>query len=236
MILRLVWWAVLAVLVVIASFAQIDRSARFQPELAELVPAQFSGFAAEQRTRAAIMAQQPDVALAEARQLVARRPLPAEHLGLLSLAAAMAGDGDQARAALEAASLRGWRMPVAQLAAGEAALVQEEYDIAAQRVAALMATGSMPDEAIDLAARLIALPEGQTAFARRLAARGHWQDAAITPLASAAAPADLAVVVSLAMAQGAQLDCGRISQIATRFAQDGANQAAQQLRAACAVS
>ncbi|MGB3166540.1 MAG: hypothetical protein WBA68_07190, partial [Alteraurantiacibacter sp.] len=73
MIGRPAWWALCFAVAVVLTFAQLDRSARFAPQLASLVPHAFSGFAAEQRAAAALGGV-PDVAVAKARILVARRP------------------------------------------------------------------------------------------------------------------------------------------------------------------
>lgn len=233
MTVRLAWWFALAVVAIVASFAQIDRSSRFNLHLASLVPAAFSGFAAEQRTRQAIAAQQPQLALAEAEALVAARPLPAEHLELLAIAAAMNDRPGQSIAAIEAASLRGWRAPIIQQAAAQAALAQGQHDSAAQRITALLATGSAREAASELAARLIASPEGQAALARRFAAPGHWQTNAIQQLPSAAPAPDFASMMALASEQGASFDCGRLSRIIERYEREGQTASATRLKQIC---
>jgi len=233
MIARLAWWGVLAVIGVAATFAQIDRSSRFNPQLAALVPPAFSGFAAEQRTRQAIAAQQPERALAEAEALVARRPLPAEHLGMLAVAAAMNERTDQSIAAIEAASLRGWRSPIIQQAVAEAALEQGAHDIAAQRITALFATGKLRDAALDLARRLLATPEGQAAFARRFAAPGHWQENALQSLAGTVPAEDLSATLALAAEQGAVFDCSRLARVIQSHERDGEALAAARLAQIC---
>jgi hypothetical protein len=140
---RILWLAGLAALALVACLAQLDRAARSQPALAVLVPSLFRGFAAQRLTEQAIAAEDGVTALREARLLVRARPLPAEHMRLLSQAAALKGDSPLALAAMEAATSRGWRDPLAQLAAGQSALLQGRFDAAAQRIGALFAVGAL---------------------------------------------------------------------------------------------
>lgn len=233
MIGRLIWWVVIVAIAVIASFAQIDRSSRFNPSLAPLVPSAFSGFAAAQRTRLAIAAEQPELALAEATALVKARPLPAENLELFAIAAAMNGRTEQSIAAIEAASLRGWRAPIVTQAVAQAALEQGEYDSAAQRISALLATGSARDAALTLANRLLTTPEGQAAFARRLAAPGHWQGNALPRLADVVPASGFSATLALAAEQDADLDCGRLASVIQRYEREGETGPAARLRAIC---
>ncbi len=233
MIYRLFWFATIAALAVVTVFAQLDRKARFAPALAPIVPAAFSGFAAEQRTRIALVVQDGATAEAEARALVEKRPIAAEHLAKLSLAAAMNDHGDTSVAALEAASVRGWREPIAQYASARAALEEGAHDIAAQRVSALLATGKMNEPALDVAARLITTPEGQEAFARRLAAFGRWQANALSPLSQKADPADLAATLALALDQGANLDCLHLRRVTETIEKSESEEVATALREQC---
>jgi len=233
MIMRLAWRAVLAAIAIVAGFAQIDRSSRFNPQLAPYVPAAFSGFAAAQRTRQAVAAQQPERALAEAKALVAARPLPAENLQYLAIAAALNDQTEQSIAAIEAASTRGWRAPIVQQALAQAALEQGAYDSAAQRITALFATDSAPEAALVLAGRLLATPEGQAAMARRFAAPGHWQDNAMQKLGGSIPAADFAAMLILTAEQGGSVNCSRLRNTISRFEREGAAGPSAQLKAIC---
>lgn len=230
---RLLFRLALAVTALAASFAQLDRAARFAPGLAGAVPPALSGFAAEQRTRHAIAAQDGEAALAEAQALLARRPLPAEHLGLFAVAAAMAGEEDRSRAALELAMQRGWRDPLAQQAGAAAATSQGAHDIAAMRIAALYAIGEGEGASL-YAAQLVSTAEGRAAFATRFATAGHWQRQVPDALSNAADPNDFAATMALASEAGATLDCARLERIATRYQREGHADAAQSLRETCA--
>ncbi|WP_271079235.1 hypothetical protein [Aurantiacibacter sp. MUD61] len=211
---RVIWIGALLALAAVVIFAQLDRASRFQPHLAPLVPRAFSGFAAEQRSREAIAAGYGETAVREASRLIARRPLPAEHLALLSLAATQNGDQALALAAMEASATRGWRVPVAQLASARAALSAERYDLAAQRIAALLSTGSLPDETHALLAELITSAEGRAAMAERYAAEGHWQANSLTVALPSADPRDVAWLLAEALDAGATLPCDRLAILA----------------------
>lgn len=220
-IARIGWYALLAALAVLATVAQVDRRSRYNRELVALVPPGFAGFSAEQRTRAALERRDGERALAEARQLLRYRPLPADHLTLLALAEAQAGDPSRATSALEAAAARGWREPLPQAASAQAALAQGSYDIAAQRVVALLATGELPDQARQLFAQIIASPDGQAAMARRYPAGGHWQANSLTGAAAQAEPPDVARMLELALEEGAELPCDALQRLAENFTRRG---------------
>ena len=211
---RIAWLALLAAIALVAVFAQLDRASRFDASLAGYVPPAFSGFAAEQRALGALRSGDPAEAKAAARFLVARRPVPAEHLSLLAFAQAMDGDTRASADTLRAASLRGWREPLAQRAGAEAALIEGQADIASQRIVALLSTGLMREQALDLTARLLASEDGRQAFARRLAAKGRWQANALVPIAGAAEPADLADTLRRAERLNAALDCQALARLA----------------------
>lgn len=215
-----------ALLALLAIPAQLDRQSMEDPSYAPLVPSAFAANASLARSQLALAAAQPDKALEEARRLVRLRPMPATSLSTLAAAAAAAGDEDLAVEALGAASRRGWRDPLVQLTSGESALRQGEYQIAAQRTAALIATGDFRELALDLLGRLVATPEGRTAFAERMAQFGRWQDNTIVSAADVAAPMDWAMTLAEARSQGAELDCGRLRRLAEMYRRRGEGAAA----------
>lgn len=221
MIARLAWGGLFALLAVVTVLAQLDRASRFEPGLAPLVPEAFRGFATRHLAAAALLARDAEGAEAQARALVRARPLPAEHLTLLAQSATLAGDETQALAALEEATTRGWRDPLAQQAAAEAALQAGEAGAAAQRIAALLATGALPDQTGAQLARLLAEPAGRRAFAALLAGPGRWQRNFPAFAAPVTAPADLAETLALAQAAGAGLPCARLEGIAESYLSAG---------------
>ncbi len=218
---RIIWFAGLVAMALLATIAQVDRQARYDSDLARLVPAAFGGFAAEQRARSAVQRGDGEAALVELRTLIKSRPIPADHLSLLALARGADGDRTGAIAALEASAARGWRDPLPQLASAEAALAAGEYGIAAQRISALLATGALPEQTQALFTRQIATPEGREAMALRYAAKGHWQSSSLGTLAAMMEPANMADTLALAQANGANLPCNMLRQVATTYANRG---------------
>ncbi|WP_162925257.1 hypothetical protein [Aurantiacibacter odishensis] len=197
--------------------AQLDQQSRLSPGYALLVPDAFSGNAARERSKLALQLGQPEVALAEAREQIALRPMPAESLSLLALAAIETGNSDIAQEALGAASRRGWREPLAQYASGEAALNQGLEAVAAQRIAALFATGNLRKPAYTLLARLVETSEGREAFAERLAAFGRWQSQIVLGAADYATAENWSSTIAMALDQGAKLNCDQVHRLAERY-------------------
>jgi hypothetical protein len=176
MIGRIAWSGTMLALAVVASFAQLDRASRFVPHLAGYVPAPFRGFAHQRLAEGALAVRQGDNGLEEARALIRARPIPAEHLALLSQSALMVGDMKLAIAALEQAAVRGWREPMSQGAAAQAALLSGDAQAASRRIAALYAVGKLDRATIGgMVAELTRTPQGRAALAERLAETGHWQ-------------------------------------------------------------
>ena len=227
MIKRLVWFALLAAVALVTIGAQADRQSRHMPQLAAMVPAPFRGFAEQRLAEQAVMAKNGPAASRHATALVRNRPLPAEHIVLLSQAAALEGDNPSALAALAAANLRGWRDPVVQFTAGQAALAQGQHEAAAQRLAALFATGALPEQAQVLLAQLLVEPQGRAAFAEQLAAGTRWQRNVLAPAAGTANPEDLAQTIALAQARGAEFSCEQLARIARGHEATGHAAAAQ---------
>jgi len=227
MIGKIAWGIALAGLAAAGSFAQLDRQSRSNPALAALVPQPMRGFAAERLAEQAIAAKDVAGAAQAARTLILARPLPAEHLSLLSLSAALAKDEPRALAALEQATMRGWRDPMAQVVAGQAALMQGNHQAAAQRITALLSTGNQPDQAFAMLARLLADPAGRTAFAKQIAARGRWQGDMLAPASAVVAPDDLARTIAEAHAEGGRLPCDRLASLAQKYVSEGQAASAQ---------
>jgi len=203
------------------ALTQIDRQSRFTLYYGSLLADAFSGNAARERSKMALVTGQADVALAEAQTQVALRPRPAESLTVLALAAVAAGDETIAREALGAASRRGWREPVSQLASAQAAFEQGEYAIASQRIVALLSTGNLRGPALDLLSQLLDHPEGREQFADRLAAFGRWQENSLMAVYGATDPANGAETLALAQERGAQLDCNRLAMLADAYRRHG---------------
>ena len=201
----------------VASFVQLDQQSRLDTAYALMVPDAFSGNAARERAKMELQLGQGQAALADATTQIKHRPLPAESLTILALAAISAGEVETATDALSAASRRGWREPIAQLASAESALSQGQYQGAAQRIAALMAVGTLSGTTDELLGRLLQTPEGQQAFAERMAAFGRWQNNALIGGYRAAGPEAWANTLGRAKELGADFDCNRLRLVAKNY-------------------
>lgn len=213
MIGRICWGLLFAGLAALTLLAQIDRTSRQRPELARLVPAPLQGFAARHHAAQPLAARDGARAMERVRALIRARPLPAEHTSMAAQAAALAGNEALALALMEQSAARGWRDPLAQQVAAEGALRARDMAAAAPRIAALLATGAVPEETAALLARLLADPGGREAFAALLAGAGRWQANFPAFAAQMIEPSALAETFHLAQGKGARLPCARLEAI-----------------------
>ncbi|MCU0948866.1 MAG: hypothetical protein MUF47_11535 [Porphyrobacter sp.] len=139
---RIIWAAAMAVLALVTVQLQLDRQAAREPAYAQLVMDPFRANAQFIIAGRALYRQDTDTALAEARKLVMRRPIPAEHLSLLAGAFAQGGQVPPAALAVQYAARRGWRDPIAQEARLRLALEAGDKPEAARRFVALMVAGT----------------------------------------------------------------------------------------------
>ena len=213
MIVRLGWFALCGAFALIALGLQLDRTARHNPAVAGLVPAPFRGFAQEQRAAIALHREGDDAAaLTEAQALVRKRPVPAENLALLSLAASRAGDEELAGRAMILSAERGWRQPLAQYVVVRGAIEAEEWSTAGDRLYALWATGN-PDQIVtDATIEALAQAQGRQAFARRLAQNPHWRNRYLGWGSRHLEPAVHADTVRRALLGGTLFDCARLAE------------------------
>ena len=236
MMARLSWFGAMALMGVAMVCAQLDRASATRQTLSALVPGPFAATAGGVTAKRHLANGDGEQALVAARETVRLRPAPAEALTTLALAYAATGQREPAVAAMEASLQRGWRDPVAQLAAGSAALEAGQYDAAAQRVAALLATGKLPRETWTLFAALARTEEGRQAMARRYAAPGQWQRNTWRRAAQALQPiafADLALRVRRA---GGEVPCQDLREIPAIYRASAASGAARIIADLCPVA
>ncbi len=127
------------------------------------------------------------------------------------MSAQLDGDATQSIPALEEAARRGWREPITQISVARAALLSQDYPSAAQRVAALIATGSTPDATDALLRELIATPAGRDALAGIMGERGYWQRSLLRRVFAVGRPADSLAMVARAAREGYQPDCRQLA-------------------------
>lgn len=192
--------------------SELDRASRRKPALAGIVPHPFRNFAQERLTLAQVRSIEPAKALDSARLLVARSPIPAEHLTLLAIAEERQGNRDASVQLIQEAAQRGWRDPIAQQAMFDIALAADDVVQASQRFAALYATHEDQAPLLEMRDRLLATARGREAFGHTLAEGGRWTTAFLRNSLRDLAPTTVQSII-LAKKRGAVLDCAIMRQI-----------------------
>ena len=229
---RWLWWAVLAALACVTIAAQLDRASQGRPELSLFVPKPFRSFAQETTALLALTAGDSAAARDEARRMVRRRPMPAEHLFTLGLAEMRTGHPQAFAADFRAASTRGWRFSPLQVTAAQAALANGDVKGAANRVAALWAADSGNALLPGLTKALLTAPGGPEAFAVPLAQTHVWSANFLGALPGLVeAPIALRTVLA-ARHHGARFNCAALAAFGQGMTARGQVTAAQDL--ACA--
>jgi hypothetical protein len=234
MIGRIIWFGILAAVAVLVTFLQIDKQSEKSPQLAAVVPAPLRNYALEPVARTSIRGDDAARALADARQLVARRPVPAEYLILLAAAQGKAGQNEAAFKTIQIAGKRGWRDPAAQEAVLRIALAAGDKAEAARRYAALFLRRGTPDALLQEIGPAVLDEQGgigqQTLTAIVLGGE-RWRATFLRRGAQVMPPAAFAAITQASIKQGAAFDCQLLDQsIGVLAARDQA--AADVLRAA----
>lgn len=160
--------AVFAVLGSLIALFQIDRASGNRPELAVIIPDGLGGEADLVKAKATLNTD-PVLAEKPTRDLVAKRPIPAEHLSLLALYLVETDQPQLAGQALTEASKRGWRDRYTQVTVLGSALANGSPMAAAQRLEALIRNRDEWEIQASAAQQVLAVPEGRKAFAQRVA-------------------------------------------------------------------
>lgn len=217
MIGRVFWFLSLAVLAIVCISVQLDRQSRKDPELASLVPEPFRSSAQRVIASSTIAVGSPQAGLAEAQKLVRRRPLPAEHLRLLTQAQVTAGEAEAGTITIQYAAQRGWRDPIAQQAMVQIALEVGDKPQAARRYAALFMVRGTDEELLkELGAKVLAQPRGEerAVLAEIVSGADRWH-ATFLQRGARVMPTDaFAEIVEINTGQGVRFDCDRLSQAA----------------------
>lgn len=214
MIGRFVWILLLAGIAIVTAQLQLDRQALRDPELGEMVAEPFKGNAQFTTARAALAADDPAFALEQARKLVARRPVPAEHLTLLAQAYVKAGEIEPAAQAVQIAAGRGWRDPVAQEAMARLAINAGDLPEATRRFTALMVLGVQNDELLaDLADTIFAEPQGPAydTLVTMLSETERWKGTFLRRAPGVMPPAAYAQVIIASTQNAVRFDCRQLT-------------------------
>ena len=193
----------------------------------------FHAGAARAAAGAAAAANNPAVALAEAREAVRQDPLDARSAGLLGQAALATGDTAYAARVFGVAARLGWREPLTQAYALQQSLMRQDYHAAGDHLDALLRQS--PDFAGRnlLLAPFDAAPVGRAELATRLAARPAWAQAYFGDTAAAEAGDPLARgEVAMRLARGGQRDCALVAPVMAGLLRHGHYGAALAIHAA----
>lgn len=215
MIGRIIWFASLAGLTVLTTVLQIDKQSDVTPALAPSVPGPLRNFAQTQIAASAVEGADPAVAVAEAKRLVQRRPVPAEYLTLLAVAQAKAGNEQAAGIAIQIAGQRGWREPVAQEAVLRLALGAGDKPEAARRYAALFLRADTPDALLtELGPAVLDEPDGpgQRTMIDIVAGGERWYERFLQRGPQVMPPAAFAAITAGSIKRGAQFNCQVLGQ------------------------
>jgi len=218
---RVVWLLFCAAMGVSACFLQLDREARRKPVLSDNVPAVYRGFAHEGMTLRALNSGQINAANEHATALVLKRPVPAEHLAMLSLAAAAAQRVPMSNEAILYSAQRGWRAPLAQQVVVVSASDAAQWWSAADRLMALWRTGL--DESVlgQPTARVLSEAGGRVEFARRLSENpGSLRRFVIWGSENIAA-SHYALTMEEALRLGVDVDCADLALVARNYLKVG---------------
>jgi hypothetical protein len=104
-----IWTVFLAAIGLAAIATQLDRQARHAPHIARFVPDALSSFALYRKAAQFVDQDNPVEAMQATRQLIAIRPIPAEHLSMLAYAQILSGDAAKGTQTIQQAARRGWR-------------------------------------------------------------------------------------------------------------------------------
>jgi hypothetical protein len=220
MIGRIVWTAALIGIGALTAALQLDRQAFVDASLAPLVPAPLRTYAQVPLAASAIAESDGATALAEAETLVRRRPLPSEHLSLLALAQAKAGDAEGATFSISVAASRGWRDPIAQEAMLNLAFEQGDMAEAGRRYAALFRNTEVPDgKLIALGPKVLGEAGGpaQQAFAEVVAGAPLWHEQFLRRGAQVLPPEAFASITDRAAQGGARFRCDQLGYALTNL-------------------
>ncbi|MEO0642112.1 MAG: hypothetical protein AAFY47_01690 [Pseudomonadota bacterium] len=226
----MIW--ILAVLVVatVTAGAQLDRQARYVPTLTPLIPEPFRAFSQRHAAAQALLDDKPELALLETRRLVARRPMPASHLRLLSIAEFEAGNVEQGSYAIQLAARRGWRDGPAQRSMLQLALAAGDEAEAARRFAALFVKPDEEQADLNALAQEVFAPgqdNARAVFAQIVAEADRWHSVYLRKAPAVLSSDALIDITKRASQAGAAFDCAEARRTAERLGKrdDAASQA-----------
>jgi hypothetical protein len=229
-VLAKIAWAFGVLLVGLAAIGlQMDREARSNGAIAAVVPSVFRGFALETLARQAYAAHDDARGLSYSRELVLRRPAPAETLSLLTRGLLVSGRQDAALAALLVTAQRGWRDRFTQQLMVVAAEQADDPTVAAQRLLALWRLGDRDVQVETLTQNALASENALTQFASGISRSDAWGTKFLIWGAGNLSIHALDIVGAALAKNKVAIDCGALSDTVTRLARTGNGAAATRL-------
>lgn len=211
---RIAWYGLLAIAALVTAGLQLDKQAESTPAVVPFVPEPFRSFAQARIAEEAYREEDMARALAEARKLIARRPVPAEHMSLLAMAQVRAGKIEEGSRSMQLAAQRGWRDVLAQDAMVRIALDLEDKPEAARRYTALLVQDRTPDEwLLELGPRVFgqAQDEARATLVEIIAGSARWGNAFLRRGARVMPPRVFRDVVARSIEQGVGFDCSALA-------------------------
>ena len=213
MIGRLVWVLSLSLVAVITIGVQFDRESERNPALAQTVPGLFRSSAQPVIATSAIASDDAQKGLEEARKLVRRRPIPAEHLRILSQAQLEAGEVARGALTIQYAAQRGWRDGISQEAMLRFALQAGDMAEAARRYTALFLRRGTNDEQLEaVGGDILGDPggRGRATFSAIIIGSDRWHGRFLRRGARVLPPDAFLEVFEGIVASGGEFDCNAL--------------------------
>lgn len=214
MIGAVLWRVALLAVAGLAIFVQLDRQSERYAPLASNVPDILRGSSQAIVAANAVSGDDAALGLAEARQLVLRRPLPAENLRLLAQAQVAAGLEEEGSLTVQYAAQRGWRDPLAQEAMLRLAIAAGDRGEAARRYTALFLRRDTSDALlVELGGPIFAgsASEGRDALINIVSGADRWQRQFLRRGARVIPAEAFEEIVRGAAARGTQFDCTELA-------------------------
>jgi hypothetical protein len=221
----------LAAFAVAATGNGLDRLSRQVPTIERAVPLPFRAQADRAAAVVALSRQQYVDAVDHARAAVLHDPVDPDSTALLGSALLANGKASEAETAFRIAARFGWRNVATQVYWYQAALQAGDFEVATDRVDAILRSHPAYPERNTLLAPLEADPRGRALLARHLRQSPKWLPYYLD--VSSGVPADLLhgklQVLALASAGNFRFDCAALSTPITRLIDVGRHDEARNL-------
>lgn len=219
--LRIAWTAGIVAYALVAIPSALDRMSRSAPALEGAVLEPFRAQADRSAAMTAIVREEPAEALRAAQAAVAHDPIDPDSVALLGSAYQLAGQTEAADRAFRVAALFGWRNLATQSYFFDVAIQRREFEVAANRVDAMMRTHPRLVDMQDMFDSFERDEAGRKVLADHLAQRPSWiEDYVKSAAATPETVAGRESVISLVPASP-PIGCGTISPLVNALVESG---------------